>query len=302
MTQNNCERRDSDGFEANEFYVVLDKVYKYDPDCDLDECIDFELEHFKIKKDFQYQNVKYQKLHSTNGMDDIKSEDALQTGSVDIEVTEGVESNYIAHYGPAQHTFIGHEADSQIHKKRSDSEAVYNHVLNGDSVSVKYKDCFDFTSYEPLNDDMSTSLEERSHDNVNGGYSSTHLADYSKDTYAYLTTTEVASQYRDILKGKYIRVVLRDVLKPCPETCKMKYKEERLLDKTCSITNHTSLNQVKSSNSRDIYTQKNGTVIDVIDFLIYGKPRSYDTSKNPVKESKSASHIPHRTNKRVSIS
>ena len=98
---------------------------------------------------------------------------------------------------------------------------------------------------------------------------------------------------------------------------------------------------MKSSNSKDIYTQKNGTVIDVIDFLIYGKSRSYDTSKNPVKESKTANcvrrndttkdvgirvedicengftpgfvsndllpkhgalHIPHRTNKRVSIS
>ena len=170
-TQNNCERRDSDGFEANEFYVVLDKVYKYDPDCDLDECIGFEFERFKIKKEFRFQDVKYQKLHSTNGMDDtIKSEDALQTGSVDIKVTEGVESNDIAHYRPERHTFIGHEADSKVHEK-SNSKAVYNHVLNGDSVSVKYKDCFDFTSYEPLNDDMSTSLKERSHDHVNGGYS-----------------------------------------------------------------------------------------------------------------------------------
>ena len=99
---------------------------------------------------------------------------------------------------------------------------------------------------------------------------------------------------------------------------------------------------MEPSNCKDIYTRKNGTVIDVIDFLIYGKPRSYDTSKNSVKESKtancvhnndttkdvgirvedickkglapgfvsnvlllsrhSASHIPHRTNKRVSIS
>ena len=200
----------------------------------MDECIGFEFERFKIKKEFQFQNVKYQKLHSTNGMDDIKSDDALQTGSVDIEVTEGVESNYIAHYGPVQHTFIGHEADSKIHEKRNDSKAVYNHVLNGDSVSVKYKDCFDFTSYEPRNDDMSTNMEERSHDNVNGGYlSANHLSDYSKDTSAKLTTTEMASQYLNILNGKYIRVVLKDVLKPCPETCKMKYKEERLLDNRC---------------------------------------------------------------------
>ena len=233
MTQNNCERRDSDGFEANEFYVVLDKVYKYDPDCDLDECIGFEFERFKIKKEFQFQNVKYQKLHSTNGMDDIISDGALQTCSVDVKVTEGVESNYIAHYGPAQHTFKGHKTDSKIHEKRSDSNAVYNHVLNGDSVSVKYKDCFDFTSYEPLNDDMSTSLEERSHDNVNGGNSSAHLSAYSKNTSAKLTTTEMDSQYRDILNGKYIRVVLKDFLKPCPETCKMKYNGETLLDNTC---------------------------------------------------------------------
>ena len=199
----------------------------------MDECIVFEFERFKIKKEFQFQNVKYQKLHSTNGMVDIKSEDALQTGSVDIKVTEGVESNDIAKYGPVQHTFIGHEADSKVHEKRNDSKAVYNHVLKGDSVSVKYKDCFDFTSYEPPNDDMSTYLEERSHDHVNGGYPSACLNDYSKDTFAKFTATEMDSQYCDILNGKYIRVVLRDVLKPCPETCKMKYNEERLLDNTC---------------------------------------------------------------------
>ena len=72
-TQNNCEKKDSDGFEANEFYVVLDKVYRYEPDCDLDV--------YTCSKTEEYQSSMYENLKERCKNEEIKNFTFLKTSS-----------------------------------------------------------------------------------------------------------------------------------------------------------------------------------------------------------------------------